>query len=411
MHGQPIRTLAAALLCITGCLVGFSQPSAAVTPQIVYTYEVRGLANSSSLESFAAAAASNYADPRGWTLGGSIAFRRVASGGNFTLWLAAASRVPGFGSPCDSSYSCRVGRNVVINETRWLTGSPSWNATGASLADYRHMVLNHETGHWLGFGHAFCGGAGQLAPVMQQQSISMQGCRPNSWPTASERQRLAASRGVPILTGNPVGSLDNVVPGLAAVFIRGWAIDPDTSASILVTVQLDSSVITVRADSRRDDVGRTHPGYGSNHGFRLTLNASPGRHTVCVRALNAAGAGATVLLGCRTVLVSGTPIGHLDSVAPSGQGILVTGWALDPDTSGGAVPVAVYERPGGQVGIWANQPRPDVAARYPRWGAAHGFKVLMRASPGQHEVCAYARNIYGIGSTAALGCRSVWVPG
>jgi hypothetical protein len=132
---------------------------------------------------------------------------------------------------------------------------------------------------------------------------------------------------------------------------------------------------------------------------------------VCVRALNAAGAGATVLLGCRTVLVSGTPIGRLDSVTPSGQGIVVTGWALDPDTSGGAVPVAVYERPGGQVGIWANQPRSDVAARYPRWGAAHGFQVLMRASPGWHEVCAYARNIYGIGSTGALGCRSVWVPG
>lgn len=411
MHRQPIRTLAAALLCVAGCLFGFSQPSAAAAPQIVYTYEVRGSANSSSLESFAAAAASNFADGRGWNLGGSIAFRRVASGGNFTLWLAAASRVPGFGSPCDSSYSCRVGRNVVINETRWLTGSPSWNATGGSLANYRHMVLNHETGHWLGFDHGFCGGSGQLAPVMQQQSISMQGCRPNAWPTASERQRLAASRGVPIRTGNPVGSLDNVVPGVAALTVRGWAIDPDTSAPILVTVQLGSRVITVRADSRRDDVGRTHPGYGSNHGYRLTLNVTPGRHTVCVRAHNAAGAGATVLLGCRTVLVSGTPIGRLDSVVVSGQGILVTGWALDPDSSNRPVPVAVYQRPGGQVGIWANQPRSDVAERYPRWGAAHGFKVLMRTSPGLHEVCAYARNIYGIGSTATLGCQWVRVPG
>ncbi|HST47526.1 DUF3152 domain-containing protein [Jatrophihabitans sp.] len=413
MHRQPIRALAAALLCAAGCLLGFSQPSAAATaaPQIVYTYEVRGLANSSSLESFAAAAASTYADPRGWNLGGSIAFRRVASGGNFTLWLAAASRVPGFGSPCDSTYSCRVGRNVIINETRWLNASPSWNAYGASLASYRNLVVNHETGHWLGFGHAFCGGSGQLAPVMQQQSISLQGCRPNAWPTASERQRLAASRGVPIRTGNPVGSLDNVVPQLAAVFIRGWAIDPDTSGPTSVTVQLDSKVITVRADSLREDVGRTHPGYGNNHGYRLTLNASPGRHTVCVRALNAAGAGATVLLGCRTVAVSGTPIGHLDSVVPSGQGILVTGWALDPDTSTGAVPVAVYEQPGGQVGIWANQPRSDIATRYPRWGSAHGFAVLMRATPGVHQVCAYARNIYGIGSTATLGCRSVSVPG
>jgi hypothetical protein len=309
MRRQPVRTLVAVLLCVAGCFFGISSPAAAA-PQIVYTYQVRGLANSSSLESFAAAAASTYADRLGWNLGGSIAFRRVASGGNFTLWLAAASRVPGFGWPCDSTYSCRVGRNVVVNETRWLTGSPSWNATGATLASYRNMVVNHETGHWLGFGHGFCGGPGQLAPVMQQQSISIQGCRPNAWPTVSERQRLAASRGLPNRAGNPVGRVDNVVPGVAAIFLRGWAIDSDTAAAIRVTVQLDSSVVTVRADSLRDDVGRHYPGYGSRHGFGLTLNAAPGWHTLCVRALNAAGTGTTVLLGCRTVFVSGTPIGH-----------------------------------------------------------------------------------------------------
>ena len=118
MRRQPVRTLAVVLLCVAG-LLGVSQPPAAAAPQIVYTYQVRGLGNSSSLESFAAAAASTYADRLGWNLGGSIAFRRVASGGNFTLWLAAASRVPSFGWPCDSTYSCRVGRNVVVNETRW----------------------------------------------------------------------------------------------------------------------------------------------------------------------------------------------------------------------------------------------------------------------------------------------------
>ncbi|HEX8767113.1 MAG TPA: DUF3152 domain-containing protein [Jatrophihabitans sp.] len=408
MHRHPLRTLAAVVLCVAGCLLGVSQPATAAS-QVVYTYQVRGLANSSSLESFAAAAATTYADPRGWGLGGSIVFRRVALGGSFTLWLSAASRVPGFGWPCDSTYSCRVGRNVVVNETRWLTGSPSWNATGASLANYRRMVLNHETGHWLGFGHGFCGGSGQLAPVMQQQSISMQGCRPNSWPTTSERQRLAASRGVPIR--NPLGRLDDVLPRVAAIFVRGWAIDPDTVAATRVTVQLDRSVMTVWANSLRADVGRKYPAYGNYHGFSLTLNAAPGWHTVCVRALNAAGPGATLGLGCRTVFVSGTPIGHLDSVVASGRGILVTGWALDPDSTG-TVPVAIYEQPGGrQVSVWANQTRLDVAAHYPRWGAARGFRVLMSASPGLHQVCVYARNIYGIGSTKALGCRSVSVAG
>jgi hypothetical protein len=320
MRRQPVRTLAAVVLCVVGCLLGVGQPSAAAAPQIVYTYQVRGAGNSSSLESFAAAAASTYADRLGWNLGGSIAFRRVASGGNFTLWLAAASRVPSFGWPCDSTYSCRVGRNVVVNETRWLTGSPSWNATGATLAGYRYMVLNHETGHWLGFDHGFCSGSGHLAPVMQQQSISMQGCRPNGWPTVSERRRLAAWRGLPDRAGNPVGRVDNVTPGVAAVSVRGWALDSDTAAATRVTVQLDSSAVTVLANARRDDVGGHYPGYGSNHGFSLTLNAAPGWHTLCVRALNAAGAGVTVSLGCRSVFVSSAQVGYLDSEGASRQG-------------------------------------------------------------------------------------------
>jgi hypothetical protein len=70
-------------------------------------------------------------------------------------------------------------------------------------------------------------------------------------------------------------------------------------------------VTTVLANGRRDDVGGHYPGYGSNHGFGSTLNAAPGWHTLCVRALNAAGLGVPVLLGCRTVFVSGTPVGHL----------------------------------------------------------------------------------------------------
>ena len=50
------------------------------------------------------------------------------------------------------------------------------------MRDYRHMVVNHEMGHWLGSGHQYCGGIGQPAPVMQQQSIDLQGCAFNPWP-------------------------------------------------------------------------------------------------------------------------------------------------------------------------------------------------------------------------------------
>ncbi len=135
---------------------------------------------------FARLAAQTFADPRGWRAAG-FAFRRVDRGGNFRLFLAAAGTVPGFGSPCSSMWSCRVGNNVIINQDRWLHASPAWNAAQLPLRDYRHMVLDHETGHWLGHRHASCPGKGRLAPVMMQQSKGLNGCRFNPFPLPGER--------------------------------------------------------------------------------------------------------------------------------------------------------------------------------------------------------------------------------
>lgn len=155
-----------------------------------YCTAVRGV-NSSQLAAFNAKLASVYANSSGWSLEGQVAFERADSGCNFTAWLSAASQMTSFGGVCDSTWSCRSGNNVIINFERWQNASPAWNSGGGSLEDYRVMVINHETGHWLGFGHLGCNAAGQLAPVMQQQSIDLQGCRFNPWPLASE---LAAFR-------------------------------------------------------------------------------------------------------------------------------------------------------------------------------------------------------------------------
>lgn len=139
---------------------------------------------------------SAYTNMRGWSLDGLVEFKAVNTGCSFTVWLSASSLMSTFGSICDVLWSCRVGPNVIINFDRWQNASPSWNANGGSLEEYRHMVINHETGHWLGFGHSICPGAGQPAPVMQQQSIDLQGCTFNPWPTPSELATLRRTLGI-----------------------------------------------------------------------------------------------------------------------------------------------------------------------------------------------------------------------
>ncbi|HEX5017257.1 MAG TPA: DUF3152 domain-containing protein, partial [Actinomycetes bacterium] len=64
-----------------------------------------------------------------------------------------------------------------------------FKSAGGNLRQYRAMVVNHETGHWFGLGHASCGGSGKLAPVMMQQSKGLEGCRPNPWPLPGEIAR------------------------------------------------------------------------------------------------------------------------------------------------------------------------------------------------------------------------------
>jgi hypothetical protein len=168
-----------------------SQPTATidyrlpVRRRVTYDVATRGRITT-SVATFKRQAQETYADARGWRAGG-ISFRPVAHGGDFTLVLAEASTLPSFGAECSTYWSCRVGRFVVVNQDRWKFASPSWNQARAGLRDYRHLVVNHETGHWLGHGHRGCPGPGRPAPVMMQQSKGLDGCRFNPWPTAAER--------------------------------------------------------------------------------------------------------------------------------------------------------------------------------------------------------------------------------
>jgi len=132
-------------------------------------------------------------DPRGWSLNGAVRFKHVSRGGQFTVRLTDPRVVGSYGG-CSSYYSCRVGRDVMINDNRWRYGTRSYGDEPLHL--YRQMVVNHEVGHALGFGHASCGRTGSRAPVMAQQSKGLGGCQANPWPLSSERSALARRLGV-----------------------------------------------------------------------------------------------------------------------------------------------------------------------------------------------------------------------
>ncbi len=166
-----------------------------VAKNFSYCVAARGV-EESALSALSIKLASVYGDVRGWGLDGQVAFSKVSDGCNFTVWLAAPEQMSSFGAICDAEWSCAVTPNVVINYKRWQEASPAWTAGGGNLDDYRSMVINHETGHYLSFGHKNCPAAGEAAPVMQQQSIDLAGCKFNAWPLASELNELKTVLGI-----------------------------------------------------------------------------------------------------------------------------------------------------------------------------------------------------------------------
>lgn len=153
---------------------------------VKYQIASRGEHNT-DIDDFRAEVAKILADPRGWRSDG-IVFEEVESGAPMIVYIASAETLPSFSSHCSVNWSCRAGVHVVINQNRWENATEMWNAQKiTTLAAYRHMVVNHEVGHWLGWSHQGCGGAGELAPLMMQQSKGLNGCKPNPWPLESEK--------------------------------------------------------------------------------------------------------------------------------------------------------------------------------------------------------------------------------
>jgi hypothetical protein len=101
------------------------------------------------------------------------------------------------------------------------------------------------------------------------------------------------------------------------------------------------------------------------------------------------------------------PFGALDATRSALGNLLVTGWAVDADTTGPIDVRATLD--GAAVGttsaaLW----RADVAAAFPELGPTHGFAFVVPTVDGPHQLCLTAVNAPGSpGTDAALGCATV----
>jgi SpoIID/LytB domain protein len=208
--------------------------------------------------------------------------------------------------------------------------------------------------------------------------------------------------------GNPFGGYDAATPVTGdQVRVVGWALDPDTTDPIIVHVYVDGRLQNAyMADVPRPDVAAVLPGSGERHGFDVTVPVSQGRHTICVFALNTGRGNVNTELGCRTADTTGLPVGNIETAAvSSGEGVL-TGWAVDPDSSA-SLEVHAYVNGGmGQI-VTANRSRPDVGASFPGAGDAHGFSMRVPLQPGTNQVCLFAINVPAPAVNPQLGCRTL----
>lgn len=207
---------------------------------------------------------------------------------------------------------------------------------------------------------------------------------------------------------DPIGVVESIESLPGEFRVRGWALDPNSSASIGVHIYVGATGYAYVANADRPDVGAAYPGKGNAHGFDIRIPATAaGGVRICVYGINV-GAGGNSTLRCEeTVSRTGSPVGSLESAVGVQGGVDISGWALDPDT---AKSIAVHVYVGSSAtALVASRPRSDVRAQYPAYGDAHGFGAKVTAAAGPQTVCAYGINV-GNGGNVLIGCASVTVP-
>lgn len=174
-----------------------------VVRYVVEVEEGVDLSSVGGADAFAAIVDATLTNPKGWTHDPRYRFEHVASDSEATMRIQLSSVATTHkmcGHELDMETSCfySVGNRVLVNNARWIRGATPFQG---DLGSYRQYLLNHEVGHGIGYAnHQPCGREGELAPVMMQQTLSLNNsrlhsfdptevypdddltCRYNSWP-------------------------------------------------------------------------------------------------------------------------------------------------------------------------------------------------------------------------------------
>lgn len=196
---------------------------------------------------------------------------------------------------------------------------------------------------------------------------------------------------------SPSGAVSVVQQTPGGVRVRGYAVDPDEPGQpVPITITANGTTL---GTTLADGPGSAKPG----HGFTVALpfggtKLVAGTRTICAVATNLGRFGKNAGVGCRSPRFDWNPSVGLESATQKSPGVLVRGWAADPDTSG---PI--------RVAISADGTRLATLTAGGAGGShpGHMFSAVVPLDDGSHRVCARGINVDFGSTNGPWQCRTV----
>jgi hypothetical protein len=196
----------------------------------------------------------------------------------------------------------------------------------------------------------------------------------------------------------PYGAMTYLAQAPGGFYISGWAIDPDTLQPVAVSISADGHVVgSVAAGGTSTWL----PAHGYSGVFLFPGSAvPPGSHQICVTARNAGSYGGNAQIDCRTLTTNFNPTAGIVAATQAGSKVVVTGWAMDPDTTA-AIKAAVT--------VDGHAVTTATAAGSSGVHPGHMITAAISATNGNHTICVVGVNsLYGSGNSAP-SCKTVTV--